>query len=65
MVDEMKRLKPPDTAGGIHDNLRSVFAETETQLHHYAAGHAFDRTTLNELLDQQSPLAATANRACR
>jgi hypothetical protein len=64
LVDELKRLKPPDAADGIHDNLRSVFAETETQLHHYAVGQDFDRTTLNELLDQQSPLAATANRAC-
>jgi hypothetical protein len=42
-----------------------VFSATETQLDLYMTGHGFDRTTLNALLDQQRPLAAMANRACR
>ena len=65
MAGELTHLTPPDAAEGVNENLLSVFAETETQLHLYAAGQDFDRTTLNELLDQQSPLSATANRACR
>ena len=65
ITGELKRLKPPVAAEGIHANLLSVFAETETQLQRYAAGHDVDRTTLNALLDQQRPLATTANQACR
>ena len=65
MASELKRLKPPDAAEGIHDNLLSVFAETGTQFHPYAAGQDFDRTTVNALLDQQNPLSMLANRACR
>jgi hypothetical protein len=62
---DLQRLRPPAAAERIHENLLTVFAETERQLQRAASGQAFDRTTLNELLDQQSPLAATANRACR
>ena len=65
MTKELRRLTPPNAAKPVHENLLAVFAETETQLQHYASGHAFDRVTLNELLDQQSPLSTTANRACR
>jgi hypothetical protein len=65
MSHDLRRLIPPEAAERIHENLLAVFAETETQLHHYAAGQVFDRTTLNELLDQQAPFAAAANRACR
>ena len=65
MSTELRRLTPPGAAEPIHENVLSVFAETERQLQHYASGHAFDRTTVNALLDQQSRLAATANRACR
>jgi hypothetical protein len=62
---DLRRLTPPAAAERIHENLLSVFAETERQLQRSASGQAFDRTTLNELLDQQAPLSATANRACR
>lgn len=65
MSSEVKRLRPPAAADRSHDNVLAVFAETETQLQQYVAGQAFDRTTLNELLDQHSRLTGTANRACR
>ena len=65
MASELKGLTPPDAAERVHENVLSVFAETETQLQRYASGQTFDRTTLNELLDQQRRLAATANSACR
>jgi hypothetical protein len=65
MTRQLQHLTPPDAAEGIHENLLAVFAETQTQLHLYVAGDDFDRTALNALLDQQSLLAATANRACR
>jgi hypothetical protein len=65
MAGELTRLTPPDAAKPVHENLLTVFAETETQLHHHAAGHGFDRSTINGLLDQHRSLATTANRACR
>jgi hypothetical protein len=65
MASELNGLTPPAAAERIYENLLAVFAATETQLHRYAAGQGFDRTALNELLDQQSPLAAMASRACR
>ena len=65
MSHDLRRLTPPAAAERIHENLLAVFVETERQLHHSASGQAFDRITLNELIDQQAPLAATANRACR
>jgi len=65
MSHDLRQLTPPAAAERIHKNLLGVFAETEAQLDLYAAGHGFHRTTLNELLDQQIPLAAMANRACR
>ena len=65
MRHDLRQLTPPAAAERIHKNLLGVFAETEAQLDLYLTGHGFDRTTLNALLDQQRPLAAMANRACR
>ena len=65
MTRELQHLTPPAAAERIHENLLAMFVETERQLQHSVAGQAFDRTALDELLDQQRPLAATANRACR
>src|SRR5215212_2058973 len=65
MSHDLRQLTPPAAAERVHENLLGVFAETEAQLDLYASGHVFHRTTLNELLDQQIPLAAMANRACR
>jgi hypothetical protein len=65
MSHELRRLTPPAAAERFHENLLAVFVETERQLQHSASGQAFDRTTLNELLDQQAPVAAAANTVCR
>ena len=65
IIRDLRRLTPPAAAERMHENLLAVFAETETQLNLYAAGQGFHRITLNELLDQLIPLAATTNRACR